>query len=176
MAEAGYEFEVVEPGIDEPPPESGVTPERLARDLAELKAASVAGRYPGRFVLGADTVVALAESILGKPDDADDARRMLRTLSRCRHRVITGLAVIAPDGRRWVESATTYVTMRPMTEDEIESYIASGEWIGKAGAYAIQETAERYVTNIDGSFTNVVGLPMEHVERVLTAAGWRRQK
>ena len=81
--------------------------------------------------------------------------------------MITGLAVLAPDGRRIIASDVTFVTMRPIAPQEIEQYIASGEWIGKAGAYAIQETADRFVQSVEGSFSNVVGLPMELLARML---------
>ena len=92
---------------------------------------------------------------------------MLRHLSGTRHAVITGVALLGPDGRQRIDSETTFVTMREMTDDEVEQYIASGEWIGKAGAYAIQETADRFVDKIEGSFSNVVGLPVELVGRMV---------
>ena len=92
---------------------------------------------------------------------------MLETLSGSRHAVITGVALLGPGPRRLIASDTTHVTMRRMTDDEIQAYLDSGEWQGKAGAYAIQETADRFVTSVEGSFTNVVGLPMELVRRML---------
>mgnify|MGYP000465730205 CR=1 FL=1 len=92
---------------------------------------------------------------------------MLRRLSGTRHAVITGVALLAPLERRLIASDTTFVTMRELAAGEIEHYIASGEWIGKAGAYAIQETADKFVERVEGSFSNVVGLPMELIERML---------
>ncbi len=165
---AGVPFRAVPPRIDEPADLEGyASPAQLAEALAFFKARAVADRHPDTWILGADTIVALEGEILGKPRDADHARTMLHRLSRSRHAVITGVALLRPDGRRYLTSDTTYVTMRPMTDAEIEDYIASGEWIGKAGAYAIQETADRFVTRVEGSFSNVVGLPIELVTRML---------
>jgi len=92
---------------------------------------------------------------------------MLRRLSGTRHAVITGVAVVGPGGRRRIASATSHVTMRPMTDEEVAGYVASGEWEGKAGAYAIQETADRFVERVEGSFDTVVGLPVDLVRRLL---------
>jgi len=168
LSEAGIRFEVVEPplaeshdGVDRLPPA------QQAEALAYYKARSVARVRPDGRVLGADTVVALAGQVLHKPADAADARRMLRALSRARHAVITGVALLGPGPRRRIASERTWVRMRPMSEAEIAAYVDCGEWEGKAGAYAIQETADRFVTEVDGSFTNVVGLPMELVCRLL---------
>jgi septum formation protein len=118
-------------------------------------------------VLGADTIVVVNGEILGKPTDRADAERMLRALSGTRHRVITGVALLEPDGRRRITSDVTCVTLRGMSEREIADYLDSGEWIGKAGAYAIQETADRFVQKVEGSWSNVVGLPMETVGQLL---------
>lgn len=174
MVEGGYHFEIMASEVDEPKV-SGVkeSPELLAKALALFKAEEVARRQEEpAVVLGADTLVACEEDILGKPTDADDARAMLHRLSRTRHRVITGIALIdTDDGRQMVEAATSWITMRPMSEQEIESYIASGEWEGKAGGYAVQETADRFIVKIDGSFTNVVGLPMELIGQMLPSFG-----
>jgi len=112
-------------------------------------------------------VVSANGEVLGKPADAADARRMLRALSDSRHAVITGVALLAPGRHRLIASSTTHVTMRPMTAGEIEDFIASGEWCGKAGAYAIQETGDRFITRVEGSFSNVVGLPMELVANMV---------
>ena len=143
-------------------------PAQQAESLSYFKARSVADLHPDGLVLGADTVVAVGGQVLGKPTDADDARRMLRTLSSTRHCVITGVTLLGPQRQRLIASEVTYVTMRPMSEQDIEDYIASGEWEGKAGAYAIQETAQdRFVLKVEGSYSNVVGLPMELVTRML---------
>jgi septum formation protein len=168
LAEAGVAFRVVEPTLAEPAPSGLSSPVAVAEALAYFKARSVQQRCPHEVVLGADTVVARGGQVYGKPANADDARRMLRELSHERHAVITGVALL--DGQsegRWIASETTWVTMTPMGADQIEAYIATGEWEGKAGAYAIQETADRYVERLDGSFSNVVGLPVELVLRML---------
>jgi len=174
LSEAGYHFEIV-PAIAEEPDVRGqkVPPEQVAQALAYIKAKDVANRMEEpSVVLGADTLVACDGDILGKPDDADHARRMLHRLSRTHHRVITGVVLIdTAVGRELSEFAVSWITMRPMTEKEIEDYIDSGEWEGKAGGYAVQETADRYIVKIDGSFSNVGGLPMELVTEMLSSFG-----
>jgi septum formation protein len=165
------EFRVAASGADETLPE-GRTPEFAARAIAERKARAVAAATDDP-VLAADTlVVAASGEILGKPADAEDARRMLAVLSGTTHRVVTGVCLAARRGT-FVAAAsdTTHVTMRPLAPSEIAGYVASGESFDKAGAYAIQETGDRFVTSVDGSWTNVVGLPLETVERMLGAAG-----
>lgn len=168
LRQAGIAHRVVPPPIEEPGESVlHLAPARQAEALAYFKASSVAQEREESLVLGADTVVAVGEEVLGKPLDADDARRMLRTLSGTRHRVITGMALLKGGQTRLISSATTWVTMRPITEREVEDYIRSGEWEGKAGAYAIQETADRFVIAIEGTFDNVVGLPVELLQRML---------
>ena len=171
LAEAGVDFTIDPPRLDEPSDRmKHLRPRQMAEALAYFKARDVADRHDGRLVLGADTVVAGPEGIVGKPADADDARRMLSRLSGSRHAVITGVALVGPAARRLIASDVTWVTMRPMSDQELDDYIASGEWEGKAGAYAIQETADRFVTALEGSFSNVVGLPIELVTRMLGRA------
>ena len=168
LAEAGYDLVVVSPSIQEPAGAlENLAPSQQAESLAYFKARAVAAERPDDVVLAADTVVAVGDRVLGKPADRAEAEGMLRALSGTRHRVITGMALLWPDDRRLIASATTYVTMRKMSEQEIQQYLGSGEWIGKAGAYAIQETADRFVESVEGSFTNVVGLPMELLERMI---------
>jgi septum formation protein len=168
LAKAGYEFTVLPPALAEPNHlPAGLPPASYAESLAYFKARGVADVHPDALVLGADTVVALGEEILGKPGNAADARRMLSDLSRNRHAVITGVALVGPGERRIIAADVTHVTMRPMSGKEIEDYIATGEWDGKAGAYAIQETADRFIVKLEGSFSNVVGLPMELLARLL---------
>ncbi len=162
LRQAGVKFDVIVPAIPEPRQVPvALTPAQHAEALAYFKARDVADRQHHAWILGADTLVALADQILGKASNADEARQMLQTLSSARHQVITGIALLGPDQQRLIASATTFVTMRPMRRQEIEAYIQSGEWKGKAGAYAIQETADRFIEKLEGSFTNVVGLPME---------------
>ena len=172
LRQAGYSFSAVVPPVGEPgPPPAGLSACQQAEAAAYFKARSVLEMGFVGPVLGADTVVALGGKVLGKPADEADARGMLRTLSGTRHEVITGVAILWRIGRRRIASDRTYVTMRRMTPEELDSYIASGEWVGKAGAYAIQETADRFVERVEGSFSNVVGLPLELVRRMLGEPG-----
>jgi septum formation protein len=143
--------------------------------LALAKAADVATQpdAAGAYVLAADTVVACGRRILGKADDAATAERFLRLLSGRRHRVYTGVAVAAPDGRRAVRTVMTMVRFKRLSEGDIAAYLASGEWQGKAGGYAIQGRAEAFVLSINGSWSNVVGLPLATTLDLLQGLGWR---
>jgi septum formation protein len=129
------------------------------------KARAISDRMPGRLVLGADTAVVIDDEILGKPRDAADASRMLRLLAGRAHRVMTGVALVGSPVQGGVETdlAITTVEFGPISEAEITWYVASGEPVDKAGAYAIQGLASRFVTRIDGSYSNVVGLPVSLV-------------
>jgi septum formation protein len=173
--------------------QAGVIPERiavpevdetpLARELprphvlrlAEAKGADVAARpdAAGAYVLAADTAVACGRRILGKADDIEAAERFLRLLSGRRHRVYTAVAVVAADGRRAVRVAMTMVRFKRLGARDITAYLASGEWRGKAGGYAIQGRAEAFVTSINGSYSNVVGLPLATTLDLLQGLGWR---
>ncbi|MEE2638451.1 MAG: Maf family protein [Acidobacteriota bacterium] len=165
LSRAGFRFDVVPADIDERPhPEE--PPAVLVRRLAREKAAAVALSHPDAVVLGADTLVVAGGTIFGKPVDAGDATTMLRRLSGQTHDVLTGVAVHTPTGWR-DDVASTRVVFRELHEVEIDWYVASEEPLGKAGAYAIQGLASRFVTRIDGSYTNVVGLPIEVVDRML---------
>jgi septum formation protein len=140
--------------------------------LALDKARAVAARVGEGVVLGADTVVAIDGVALGKPADADDARAMLRRLRGREHEVITGVAVVqAPAGRSETTSAVSRVRMAEYGEDEIAAYVATGEPLDKAGAYAIQGRGGALVAGLQGSFSNVVGLPLEETARLLAAFG-----
>lgn len=169
LREAGIAFDAVAPKLDEPDiDEEHVNPIQFAESNAYYKASSLAGDYADRIILGADTVVALDNRMYGKPADVDDARRILTTLTGTTHQVITGVALIHPAGkRRMIRHDITHVTMRKMTDREMDDYLATREWEGKAGAYGIQDEADKFVTSTDGSFSNVVGLPIELVLRML---------
>lgn len=162
----GVEFEIVPPRVEERL-DAALSPASNAEKLAYEKAAEVSRRLPGRRVLGADTVVVVRGKILGKPDGREQARQMLGMLSESRHRVITGICLMESDGRRRLAHDVTWVTMRKIEEAEIAAYVDSREWEGKAGAYAIQETADRFVSRLEGSFDNVVGLPTELLGKML---------
>jgi septum formation protein len=135
-------------------------PAALARRLAQAKAAAVAARHGGAFVLAADTVVALGRRILPKAETEAEARHCLGLLSGRRHRVLTAVCLIAPDGRQAERLVTTTVRFKRLEAAEIDAYVASGEWRGKAGGYAIQGRAAAFVPWIGGSHSNVVGLPL----------------
>jgi septum formation protein len=172
LAEAGVLFEVIPPGVEEPEDTpSDLLPCQQAEALAYFKARAVADRHLDAAVLAADTLVAVDGRILGKPANRRQAEHMLRELSGTRHEVITGVALLWPGNDRRILSVSTFVTMKRMTDAEIQAYLDSGEWQGKAGAYAIQETADRYIEKVEGSFTNVVGLPMERVLELLEQVG-----
>ncbi|MHC4959315.1 MAG: Maf family protein [Planctomycetota bacterium] len=162
---AGIPFRVVVPNVVEDSRDTGDA-HAVARANAERKARAVAGD----LVLGADTVVAVGDRLLGKPRDDAHARDLLRALSGTTHRVVTGIA-LAVNRVVHVSSVETRVTMRALSDEEIDRYVASGESRGKAGAYAIQETADRFVTALDGPYDNVVGLPVDEVRRLLSEAG-----
>lgn len=163
---------IVSADIDETPGKNEL-PNVLARRLAVAKLAAVAPQHPDRFVLAADTVVAVGRRLLGKADSADDAERHLRLLSGRRHRVMTSVAIAAPDGRQIARTVTTNVVFKRLHPDEISAYIASDEWLDKAGSYAIQGRADAFVVRIDGSYSNIVGLPLQTTVAMLRGLGWR---
>jgi septum formation protein len=146
---------------------------RLA--LAKARAAAGALREAGDCLfMGADTVVVASDEILGKPASEDDARRMLRLLSGADHEVHTGLAIVRrPGATEAVVEEVTRVTFAPLTDEDIESYIATGEPFDKAGAYGIQGIGGRYVTRIEGCYFNVMGLPLARLWQLLRDFGWR---
>jgi septum formation protein len=164
------------PEVDETPLARELPRAHVLR-LAEAKAADVARRpgAAGAFILAADTVVACGRRILGKADDAAAAERYLRLLSGRRHRVYTAVAVVAPTGRRAVRVALTVVRFKRLHEREIQRYLACGEWRGKAGGYAIQGRAEAFIASINGSYSNVVGLPLATTLDLLCGLGWRHE-
>lgn len=178
MREAGYAFEVKAADVDETPPE-GKAPEDAAVEVARRKAEAVAKLEAGKVVVGADTiVVSAAGRVLGKPDDDRHAREMLGELSGTAHTVITGVYIVDTlTGMEVGRAVSTGIVFAEMSEADIHEYVSSGEATGKAGAYAIQETADRFVRDVRGSFTNVVGLPMEALGEMLEeldASGRRR--
>lgn len=159
---AGIEFDVMPADVDEAM-DAEDTPEGYVRRIAQTKAEAVATRITGRPVLAADTVVLVDHAILGKPANPADARRMLRLLSGRGHVVLTGVCLINPraeSGRVQTTTARTTVEVASLSDAEIDWYVASGEPMDKAGAYAIQGLASKFVTAIEGSYSNVVGLPV----------------
>lgn len=146
-------------------------PARHAARLADAKARLVAGRHPGAVVLAADTVVAVGRRILPKAEDEATARHCLKLLSGRRHRVHTAVAVADPSGQLRHRLATSIVAFKPLSDAEIDAYLASGEWHGKAGGYAIQGRAESFVRFFSGSHSGVVGLPLYETRALLRATG-----
>lgn len=146
--------------------QDGLPPCELVRQNALLKAQAAAELYPGRVILAADTLVALGDMPLGKPQDEADACRMLRLLSGRTHSVFTGVAVWA-DGELRADVAESRVTFRILTDGEIAEYVAGGEPMDKAGAYAVQGVGAALVSGIEGDFDNIVGLPMALVRELL---------
>ena len=165
LEEAGIELVVQPAPVEEETAERG-DPHAVAVANASRKAAAVAGDA----VLGADTVVAVGDRLLGKPKDDVHARALLGALSGTTHRVVTGVALKTPAGIR-TRSVETQVTMRTLTDEEIAAYVSSGEAMGKAGAYAIQETADQFVVRLEGPYDNVVGLPVAAVRELMGEAG-----
>jgi len=163
----GYRFEVIGPPFEEPGERSQVSGPAHAEALAFYKASSVAGRNPDKTVLGADTIAWIDGQIIGKPRDRADAKRILTLLSGTTHDVITGAALVhAGADRRLIEYDVTVVRVRPLSDAMIEAYLDTGLWRGKAGAYGIQDEGDPFVEAIEGSRTNVVGLPMELLSRM----------
>lgn len=150
------------------------TPRLLAVRLARAKAACVAEREPAAFVLGADTVVAVGRRVLPKAESEDEVRACLALLSGRAHRVLTGVALASPDGRRAARLVESRVHFKRLTREEVEAYIGSGEGLGKAGGYAIQGLAGAFVTTLQGSYSGVVGLPLYETLGLLTGLGYRR--
>lgn len=172
LEEAGYEFEVIAPG---PQAECGVcsgeAPEKLVRRLARAKAADVARRVARGTVLGCDTVAECLGQVLGKPADEAHARRMLQLLRGRPHRVLSGLCVWRrPTDAVRVNVAVTHLRMADISDAELDAYLATDAWIGKAGAFGYQDGVP-WITLLEGSESNVVGLPLELLHTMLAAPG-----
>lgn len=161
---------VVDPSQADEEHVQGTGAQRVQK-LAQLKCAEVAARHPGRMVLAADTLVCVDDEILGKPKDEQDASRMLHLLSGRAHEVHTGVCLRLPDGRELCGVDTTRVFFLPLSEQSIRRYIATGESMDKAGAYGIQGRAGIFVSHIEGSPSNAIGLPLGLLTRFLTQAG-----
>jgi septum formation protein len=157
-------------------PLPGELPTAYAARLARAKAEACARRHPGAFVLAADTVVACGRRILPKPEDAATARRCLELLSGRRHRVIGGVAVVTPQGKLGTRLVISNVTFKRLTGDDIADYAASREGLGKAGGYAIQGMAARYIRAVGGSYSNIVGLPLFETVSLLAGLGFERAR
>lgn len=158
--------------IDETPGKAEL-PRDLAKRLAVEKARAVSADHAGAFVLAADTVVACGRRALPKAETEEEARRCLALLSGRRHCVYGGVCLVSPDSTETVRVVMTTVQFKRLTRVDIDAYIVSGEWRGKAGGYAIQGLAARHIPQINGSYTNVVGLPLHDVAQMLDGAGYK---
>jgi septum formation protein len=177
MRKHGYDIEVIAPPLEEPA-ELGedLPPEQLAEALSNFKAQAVAAVVREGLILAGDTVVSLGRRVFGKPLDRDHARAILSALAGTTHHVITGITLLeAASGKRLIRHERTTVTMKPMFAVEIGAYLDTGAWEGKAGAYGIQDCGDAFVERVEGSFTNVVGLPMELVAEMLGEFGIKRR-
>lgn len=167
LAAAGFAFRAVDPAMDEPASLScKVGPVQLAEALAYSRARKAAEQQADACILALGTLVAVGGRAFGRPFGRLEAAEMLRSVSGRRHQVVTGVALLRPGGRL-IASEVTYVTMRPIPEAAIARHLASGDWLGIAGAYATPEMAEQYVARLEGSFSNVLGLPVELVDRMI---------
>lgn len=172
LAQIGIEPKSVSPADIDETPLPRELPGPLAKRLAGEKAAAAARLHPQEWILSADTVVGIGRRVLGKPEDAAEARRFLGMLSGRRHRVYGGVCVRTPEGRFVTRLVTTAVAMKRLEGHELDEYAASGEWRGKAGGYAIQGRAGAFVTAINGSYFNVVGLPLYETLSLLRGLGF----
>jgi septum formation protein len=151
---------------------AGELPRDHALRLASEKAAAVAARFPNDLVLGADTVVAVGRRILPKVEDEATLRKCMALLSGRRHRVLTGVALALPGGGARSRLVETIIAMKRLSPEEIDYYASNGEWVGKAGGYALQGYGEVYVRHLAGSYSNVVGLPLAETRHLLKSAGF----
>lgn len=172
LAQIGILPDAVVPADIDERPRRGELPRQLAERLCAAKAAAVAAGAPDAFVLAADTVVACGRRILPKAETERQARTCLALLSGRRHRVLTGLCLYAPGGRHVVRLVSSTVTFKRLEAAERDGYLASGEWQGKAGGYAIQGRAALFVAALNGSYSNVVGLPLHETGAVLRGLGY----
>ena len=174
LAAIGLSPDLIAPAdIDETPLKDEL-PRRLAARLSAAKADAVAAIHPDDYVLAADTVVSVGRRILPKAADADEVAQCLKLLSGRAHRVVTGVSVRGPGGRRGDRVVETRLKMRRLTEADIRAYTDSGEGVGKAGGYGIQGRAGAFILSLSGSWPEVVGLPLHETETLLKGLGWRR--
>jgi septum formation protein len=165
LKEISSQFEVAPSSIEEVL-DPGLRPEENAQNLARAKAESIAPSFPDCWVIGADTLVTLDHEIFGKPEDKEDAKRILKKLSGREHTVVTGICVVGPE-KSLDKAVVSQIKIKPLTDQEIEDYIATGEPMDKAGAYAIQGKGNFMVRSFSGSKNNIIGLPLEELKILL---------
>ena len=168
LEKAGYSIEVMPSHIDEPTGQGFTDPRHYVMTVSWLKAAAIAPKVSDGLILAADTVGWLDGQVIGKPNDVDDARRILTALSGREHELWTGVVLWRrPDNVQIVWQECTRLHSRKLSDAELDAYLATDEWVGRSGAYAIQEAGDPFLTIMDGSLTNVIGLPMESLGRRL---------
>ena len=172
LAQIGVTPDAVKPADINEEPMDGQLPRGHALRLAQEKAVKVAGHNPDCIILAADTVVGVGRRILPKTETPDEARTCLELMSGRGHRVFTGLAVIKADGEMISRVVETRLKMKRLSAPEIQAYLDSGEWKGKAGGYGIQGRAGAFIPSLIGSYTNVVGLPLFETKNLLQGAGY----
>jgi septum formation protein len=174
LRQIGLEPDLIDPADIDEQPLADETPRRLAIRLACAKAAAGAARAGGAYVIGADTVVCAGRRVLPKAESEEEARSCLSLLSGRAHRVLTGVCVAAPDGRTAFRLSESRVHFKRLSCAEVDAYLASDEWRGKAGGYAIQGRAGGFVSALQGSYSGVVGLPLYETRCLLDGLGFRR--
>lgn len=176
LTERGIPYDVIPSSVNEES-DPDLSPEENARVIAIRKADAVAEKYPGRLTLAADTIVVLDDTVLGKPADAEDAKKMLRALSGREHTVMSGIALVCPrKGVRWSHVEKSGVRFHHVPGADIDDYVAGGEPLDKAGAYAIQGGAGKWIESYSGSLSNIIGLPMEPLLQALETLGYETPK
>jgi septum formation protein len=172
LARIGVVPDAVIPAEIDETPHKAELPHAFASRMAAEKAAAINPAEPGSLILAADTVVAVGRRILGKPEAKAEARAMLSLLSGRRHRVLSAITLVDPGGQARHRLSTSIVAFKRLSDDELDAYLASGEWEGKAGAYAIQGRAEALIRWMSGSHSGVVGLPLHETRTLLRSAGY----
>ena len=176
LAQVGIIPDRIDPADIDETPQKGETPRDYVTRLAVEKAEAVAARHDDAYVLAADTTVSVGRRILEKPQDAKQARQFLELMSGRRHRVISGIALMTPDGRTVKRMAETIVQFKRLSREEMDFYVSSKEWEGAAGGYKIQGHAEAFIKFLRGSYSNVVGLSLYDTMQMLNGAGYRTEK
>ena len=173
LESAGFPADKIHPAdIDETPRKNEV-PSAYVKRLAAEKALTVQALYPDAFIIAADTIAVLGAKIIGKPIDRADAKKILTRFCGRRHKVLTGLCVVSPEGRKSVRMISSSVKCRMAAEAEIERYLDSGEWEGKSGCYGLQGRASAFIEWINGSYTSIIGLPVAETIAILNGMGYR---
>ncbi len=170
----GFVPDVVQPADIDETPLKNEDPKQYVVRLAEEKAKTVHVQHSDAYVIAADSIACCGRKILGKPEDRNHAREILQMLSGRRHKLYTGLCVIAPDGTLRIKSVLTMVKFKRIGTQEMEDYLDTQEWEGKCGAYGIQKDAGAFVHSINGSYTNVIGLPLVETKNLLLGLGFKK--